>query len=156
MLVAEIDGGWERWSREIYYAAILFTEDGEEIFRAGAAGPRRPGKGSANEAEYLALEALLEGMIDRGLESEEVLVRSDSQLLVRQMKGIWRAKRGKYKAAYSRCRRLVDAQFDGITFEWISRDGNTRAHDLAEVYRDEFQLIPDLDEADRRFLQAIS
>lgn len=87
------------------------------------------GYGTNNQAEY---RALLEGLgeaVQRGIRN--LIVRSDSQLLVRQMLGEYKLKakglRGLKAEADALCERL-----DDVRFEYIPRERNARADELAK------------------------
>ena len=54
---------------------------------------------SNNYAEYSALASVLQRLLDLGL-AKDVTVRSDSKLLVSQMKGEWKVKGGGYLEKY--------------------------------------------------------
>lgn len=81
-----------------------------------------------NVAEYKAVIAGLElvGMFD----PDDVLVRADSQLLVRQLDGQYRVKAPNLKPLYEEVRRLVEA-LPSVDFEHVRREANTRADGLA-------------------------
>ena len=84
-------------------------------------------KMSNNVGEYSALVKLLE-WLDKILQpGEEVVVLSDSQMVVNQMKGEWQAKLGKlYYPYYRRALSLlvVDEFFERVKFKWVPREQN--------------------------------
>lgn len=89
------------------------------------------GEGVTNNfAEYFCLKRALERLADR--RDEEVVVRSDSKLLVNQMKGEWRFKRGAYARVYLEARELA-AGFKRIRFEWVPRERNAEADELTNI-----------------------
>lgn len=81
-----------------------------------------------NVAEYRAVIAGLE-LVER-LDPDEVTVRADSQLLVRQLAGEYRVKAPNLKPLYSQVRRLVD-RLGMVRFEHVPRESNTVADGLA-------------------------
>ncbi len=81
-----------------------------------------------NVAEYRAVVAGLE-LVAR-LDPDEVTVRADSQLLVRQLDGEYRVKAPNLKPLYVQVRRLADA-LGGVRFEHVPREANSRADGLA-------------------------
>lgn len=85
-----------------------------------------------NYAEYMALVEAL-NKISR-YKDEEVLVFSDSKLLVSQMRGEWKSRRGMYKAKLEEARNIA-SKFKKIKFVWIPRERNKEADRLSrEAY----------------------
>jgi ribonuclease HI len=83
-----------------------------------------------NYAEYESLvRALREA---RKFAGEEILVRSDSKLLVNQMGGEWKVRKGGYVERYAEAKELA-GQFRSLRFEWIPREENTEADELSRV-----------------------
>ncbi len=73
-----------------------------------------------NEAEYAAIIAALERAREDGL--AQVLVRSDSQLCVNQIKGQWQIKEERLRPLRDRAARLLKAS--GGRIEWVPREAN--------------------------------
>src|SRR5919109_4854826 len=71
------------------------------------------GWGTNNQAEYRGLEAGLRAAKGHGI--RDVLVRSDSQLLVRQMKGEYKVKDARLRLLKNEIDHLVSA-FDRVDF----------------------------------------
>jgi ribonuclease HI len=84
-----------------------------------------------NYAEYTALVEVLKRLKDLKT-AGEVVVRSDSQLLVGQMSKGWKVKGGGYTGKLKEARDLLK-QFDSITFEWIPREQNEEADLLSRI-----------------------
>lgn len=88
------------------------------------------GWGTNNEAEYKALIEGLREASEHGL--RELLVVSDSQLLVKQMQGEYRVKEPRLRKLKQQAdARLLD--FDSVRFEHTLRAGNERADALAKA-----------------------
>lgn len=88
------------------------------------------GYGTNNQAEY---RALLEGLgeaLQRGV--RDLLVISDSQLLVRQMQGEYKIKAPGLKGLKAEADALC-ARFDDVRFEHTLREGNEKADELAKM-----------------------
>jgi len=85
---------------------------------------------SNNVAEYAALVKALETLVAMRWTDDEIVVYSDSQLLVNQMSGRWQARGGMYYAKYLEAKELVK-QFSQIRFEWIPREQNEEADALS-------------------------
>ena len=96
------------------------------------------GKGpamSSNVAEYAALCEALEFLLTRKLEDSVIEVRSDSTLVVNQMSGNWKFRKGLYHEKYLEAVRLC-ARFAKLRFRWIPREENEEADLLSrEAYR---------------------
>lgn len=88
------------------------------------------GYGTNNQAEY---RALLEGLGEAASRGIRVLtVRSDSQLLVRQMLGEYKVKNKTLQALRREAEALVD-RFDRVRFEHVRREFNEIADELAKA-----------------------
>jgi len=62
----------------------------------------------------------------------DVLIRSDSQLLVGQMSAGWRVKGGMYVEKLKAVRDLL-REFGSVRFEWIPREQNQEADVLTRI-----------------------
>ena len=63
--------------------------------------------------------------------AKKVLVRSDSQLMVNQMKGKYKVKDAKLKLLKAELDHLVSG-FEDVHFDYVPRELNARADDLAK------------------------
>jgi ribonuclease HI len=95
------------------------------------------GWGTNNQAEYRALEAGLRAAKSHG--ARDVHVRSDSQLLMRQMTGEYKVKDPKLRLLKSEIDH-IRSNFDLVKFEYIPREQNERADVLAKAGAEEAQL----------------
>ena len=102
-------------------------------------GTRKLGDGSglagyevtSNYAEYTALTEALKRLKELGIEGD-VLIRSDSTLLVGQMSEGWKVKGGMYVDKLKEAKDLMK-EFGSIRFEWIPREQNTEADLLTRI-----------------------
>jgi ribonuclease HI len=92
------------------------------------------GHATNNVAEYQGLLAALDWAIANG--HQRVRVRSDSELLVRQMRGEYRVKSPGLQPLHARARGLV-ARIGQVTFEHVRRELNKEADRLANLAMDE-------------------
>ncbi len=92
---------------------------------------------SNNVGEYAALCEALRTLVKLNLTGEEVLVKSDSKLLVNQMNGVWRCHRGYYIQKYNEARDLVKL-FKNIRFLWVPREENSEADSLSRKAYEEY------------------
>ena len=85
-----------------------------------------------NESEYMALVVLLHKVPD----NSEILVHSDSTLVVNQMQGKWKIKDNGLYALYLLCTSKIKEKNLTVKFNWISRDINMVGRYL-ERHKDE-------------------
>ena len=85
------------------------------------------GEATNNVAEYTALIRALDKARDLG--GKRLAVRSDSDLMVQQMKGQYKVKNAGLVPLFDKARRLCQ-DFDSVTFRHIPREENTRADRL--------------------------
>jgi ribonuclease HI len=81
-----------------------------------------------NQAEYRSIIAGLEKAI--GLGARRVLVRSDSELLVKQLKGQYKIKNAALRLLYQEVIRLA-GPLDSFDIEYVPRERNAEADALA-------------------------
>jgi ribonuclease HI len=98
----------------------------DEKGRAVARISRRIGETTNNRAEYLALIAGLEEAARLG--AEQVIIRLDSQLIVRQLTGQYKSK--ELRPLYQKTIRLLE-RFESYSIEHIPGKENRAAHNLA-------------------------
>lgn len=98
-----------------------------------AEGSERIGRATNNQAEYEALVAALEAARDYGY--DEVHVRGDSELIVKQVRGEYDANDPTLREKRATVHELLSA-FDAWTLEHVPRAVNERADDLANEAMD--------------------
>jgi ribonuclease HI len=112
---------------------VLETPEGERL----TGGGRYLGEVTNNVAEY---EALLWGLeVAIGLGVRELTVFADSELLVRQINGVYRVKHPNMKPLYARAVRLM-ADLDKVDVRHVRRAENA----LADAYANEAMDLRDL------------
>jgi ribonuclease HI len=105
--------------------AYVITGDGlEPIEEAGCLG-----RMTNNQAEYTALVRALEHALELGGE-HRVLILSDSELMVKQMRGEYRVKNEDLLDLYEQARALSRRFAGGVTFQHVLRGKNKRADAL--------------------------
>ncbi|HYZ91708.1 MAG TPA: ribonuclease HI family protein [Actinomycetota bacterium] len=105
---------------------VVLIVDGETIVERS----EDTGYGTNNQAEYRALLEGLAEAVQRGI--HDLVVRSDSQLLVRQMLGEYKIKAKGLKGLKMEADALRE-RFDSVRFEHIPRERNERADELAKA-----------------------
>ncbi|SDX53730.1 ribonuclease HI [Halobellus clavatus] len=108
---------------------VIVTGDG-----IVAEGGQRIGETTNNRAEYEALERALEAARDHGF--DEVDVRGDAQLIVRQVTGEYDTNNPELQKRRVRVRELL-AEFDRWSIEHVPRAVNDRADSLANEALDD-------------------
>ena len=99
-----------------------------------AEGGETIGRATNNQAEYHALVTALEVADDIGF--DEVHVRGDSELIVKQVKGAWDTNDPDLRELRVQARELL-ARFDAWTLEHVPREINERADELANEALDD-------------------
>jgi ribonuclease HI len=122
--IANIDGASRGNPGPASYAVILKDPSGKVIFQLG----KKIGRQTNNVAEYYALLAALDYAVLHGIKA--LRIRSDSDLLVQQMRGRYRVKSADLKPLHERAVKLV-RQLDYFAIEHIPREMNREADGLA-------------------------
>ncbi|QDU34204.1 14.7 kDa ribonuclease H-like protein [Poriferisphaera corsica] len=86
-----------------------------------------------NSAEYNGLLHALEAA--KGLKADELLIHSDSQLMVRQINGEYKVKSPDLKPLYTKALRLIGG-FKKVDLVHVRREKNKRADELANLSMD--------------------
>ena len=86
---------------------------------------------TSNFAEYTAFAEALKKLKDLRI-AGDILVRSDSKLLVGQMGQGWKVKGGMYVEKLKEARDLLK-EFGSVRYEWIPREQNREADLLTRI-----------------------
>ncbi|QSG05434.1 ribonuclease HI [Halapricum desulfuricans] len=97
-------------------------------------GSERIGRATNNRAEYEGLVKAVEVAADHGF--EEIRIRSDSELVVKQLRGEWNTNDPDLRERRVRARELL-TDFDSWSIEHVPRAVNERADRLANEALDE-------------------
>lgn len=108
-------------------AAIGFTLQIEGEPRMEFA--ERIGRATCNEAEYHSLIGGLRLALDEGV--DDIAVRGDSQLVVRQIRGEWRTNKQHLRVLRDEANELL-GQFDTFEIKHVPRVENSVADSLVE------------------------
>lgn len=128
--VAYIDGGARGNPGPAGSGAVLMDPDGQERIRM----KRYLGETTNNVAEYSALVMVLEKAVALGIESLEI--RSDSQLLVRQMSGRYKVKSPNLIPLFLKAQALARG-FERVVYTHVPREQNRLADRLANEAMDQ-------------------
>lgn len=132
MIIAYIDGGARGNPGPAGYGVRVETTDGKLLAELHAP----VGIATNNVAEYNGLLAALRYAAQAG--HRDLLVRSDSELIVKQMRGEYRVKHPGLRPLHSEALSFV-GRFDRVRFEHVSRTRNVEADRLANLAMDEAQ-----------------
>ena len=126
---ANIDGGSRGNPGPAGYGVRIEREDGSVVELKEALA-----LATNNVAEYTGLLAALRWAVANGIAT--LHIRSDSELLVKQMKGQYRVKNAGLQPLYEEAVALT-RQIGRVTFEHVRREFNTDADRLANEAMDE-------------------
>jgi len=127
--VANIDGASRGNPGPASYAVVLRDSSGKVILELS----KHIGRETNNVAEYYALLAALDSAASHGIQA--LRVRSDSELLVRQMQGRYKVKSADLKPLHERALRLA-RQLSYFAIEHVPRERNRDADGLANLALD--------------------
>ena len=128
-LVVHFDGGSRGNPGPAGIGVTLADEEGTPLYELG----EFLGRCTNNVAEYTAL---LRGLhAAKTLGAAKLAVHSDSELLVRQINGIYKVKSPDLKPLFQKAVALINAIGD-VTVSHVYREGNTRADELANLAMD--------------------
>lgn len=117
---------------------------------------------SNNVAEYSAAIEAFRWLLDNRLFDEHIVVKSDSELLINQLSGIYAVRARRVRPLYEELKRLVEEtkrvvrnqrKMPKIKFEWIPREENEEVDALSRrAYEDFCVCNPDALERYARYL----
>ena len=129
-LISHSDGGARGNPGPAGYGVVIQDQSGKKI----ATLSQYLGHQTNNFAEYQGLIAALEYAIDHGHKALKVV--SDSELLVRQIKGIYKVKNQALKDLHARAKDVI-AKLDWFQIEHALREHNHEADRLANEAMDQ-------------------
>ena len=129
VFVANVDGASRGNPGPASYAVILRGPGGRSRFEVA----KYIGQATNNVAEYYGLITALDYAAAHGI--HHLLVRSDSELLVRQMQGRYKVKSPDLRPLYERARTMASG-LAYFAIEHVPREQNREADDLANLALD--------------------
>jgi ribonuclease HI len=133
-LVAHIDGGARGNPGPAGYGVVIEDEKGRKI----AALSDYLGHRTNNYAEYSGLLAALQYAVDHGYKALKVI--SDSELMVRQMRGQYKVKNPTLIELHARAKELI-AKLDWFEIGHVLRESNREADRLANEAMDRGRIL---------------
>lgn len=133
--LAHVDGASRNNPGPAAYGIVLRRPDGSVAERLS----KYIGVKTNNEAEYFGLIAALDAAAAQGV--SKLRVRSDSELLTRQMQGAYRVKSASLRPLHEQAQRLA-RRFAYLSFEHVPRVENAEADRLANDALDRSSRSP--------------
>lgn len=127
--LANIDGASRGNPGPASYAVVMRDPEGKVVLQLA----KKIGRETNNVAEYYALLTALDYATSHGIVA--LRIRSDSELLVRQMLGQYKVKSPDLKPMYERAAKLA-RQLQYFAIEHVRRELNRDADELANVALD--------------------
>jgi len=127
---ANIDGGSRGNPGPASYGVVIRDPRGQVVARL----KKYIGRSTNNVAEYYGLIAALDYAQQHGIRA--LRVESDSELLVRQMRGQYKVKSPELRPLYERARKMAQT-FDSFKIDHVYREQNAEADALANEALDE-------------------
>lgn len=128
-LILQFDGGSRGNPGPAGIGVVVRAQDGTPLVTLG----RFIGRATNNVAEYRALITAMEEA--KKLGAKNILIKGDSELIIKQMNGEYRVKHPDMKVLYEKAQSLLSG-FDQSSIEHNLRDKNTLADKLANLAMD--------------------
>ena len=128
-MIVHVDGGSRGNPGPAGYGVRVSQPDGTVVAELSES----IGTATNNVAEYRGLLAALEWALANG--APDLVIHSDSELLVKQMRGEYRVKHPNLQPLHAEARRLV-ARLGHVRFVHVRRELNTHADQLANQAMD--------------------
>jgi ribonuclease HI len=121
------------------YGVVVYCDDEKLIEKYGLACKPWSWEASSNFAEYKGLVEGLKILQKKGL-IKGVVIKGDSQLVIKQMKGEYKVKAKRLFTLYNDAKRIA-SYFKDLNFQWIPRELNKEADLLSrKAYYDYLSL----------------
>jgi probable phosphoglycerate mutase len=128
-MIVHIDGGSRGNPGPAGYGVRVSTADGSVVTEISES----IGTATNNVAEYRGLLAALEWAVEN--RQPDLVIHSDSELLVKQMRGEYRVKHPGLQPLHAEAKRLL-ARLGRVRFVHVRREYNTHADGLANQAMD--------------------
>jgi ribonuclease HI len=147
---ANIDGGSRGNPGPASYGVVVRNEYGEIVAKL----KKYIGRTTNNVAEYYGLIAALDYAQSHGVRA--LRIESDSELLVRQMRGHYKVKSADLRPLYERAKKMSQT-FESFRIDHVYRGQNSEADALANEALDETSGLtkPEIQKNESRDAQAV-
>ena len=139
LITVEFDGGSRGNPGPAGIGIVLRAQDGTPLLTLG----RFIGRATNNVAEYQALIIALQKAQELG--AKKLLIRGDSELIIKQMNGEYRVRHPELKPLYEEAYRLLH-QFKEAKLEHNLRHKNTLADKLAYLAMDKKKEVTEAED----------
>jgi ribonuclease HI len=129
---ANIDGGSRGNPGPAAYGVVIRDAKGEIVAKL----KKYIGRMTNNVAEYYGLIAALDYMQSQGIKA--LRIESDSELLVKQMRGLYKVRSPELQPLYERARKMA-AALESFRIDHVYREQNREADALANQAMDEVE-----------------
>ena len=136
-LTLQFDGGSRGNPGPAGTGSVVLAEDGTPLVTLG----RFIGRATNNVAEYRALITAIEEA--KKLGAENILIRGDSELVIKQMTGVYRVKNPDMQKLWAEAKELLRG-FNSHKFEHNLRHHNSLADKLANLAMDKRQDVTEV------------
>lgn len=114
----------------IGYGATIY-KDSKKIYEISKEYEHPKGlKTTNNMAEYCAAYASLRYLHHKGWNEHPIILRGDSQLVIKQLNGEWQIGKGAYVNLAEKTKDILK-NFTQVQFEWLHRSFNSDADKLS-------------------------
>jgi ribonuclease HI len=137
-LTLQFDGGSRGNPGPAGIGVVVAAADGIPLITLG----RFIGRATNNVAEYKALITAMEQALTLG--AKKVIIRGDSELVIKQMTGVYRVKNPDMRILFDQAK-IVLAKFTHFKFEHNLRHKNVLADKLANLAMDKRADVTDVD-----------
>ena len=132
MIEAYFDGLCEPNPGGVATYGFVVRKDGKTVYEGhGLAGTPKTPQATNNVAEYTGLIKALEWLLGQKT-GGPIIIRGDSDLVIKQVKGLYKVKSGLLAPLHRRVKELQE-EFKDISFEWIQRERNSDADRLTNL-----------------------
>jgi ribonuclease HI len=124
--------------------AFIVKSDGKIIYSDyGVAGEPFSEDSTNNVAEYTALAKALQWLLAHNYSTKKIEIKSDSQLVVNQLKGDYKVKAKRIMSLYKQVL-LLKNKFQDLQIKWVPREENREADKLTnKAYNKALQDNPE-------------
>ncbi len=129
-MVLNTDGGARGNPGPGAIGVILRNGDGEKVFELG----KYIGKATNNEAEYQAVIAGLQIALEKN--ASELLCKLDSELVVKQLNGLYKVKDKRMKEFWSNAK-AIEKNFKKVEYTHVPRSENSEADEIVNKVLDD-------------------
>lgn len=133
MIEAWFDGACEPYNPFGHTSyGLVVKKDGETIYTESNYAGNGPGY-SNNVGEYLGIINIFQYLKRNSLNQENIQIYGDSALVINQIQGKWKIKRGIY-VEYAKLAKKLSKAFPNTVYQWIPREQNEEADELSKNF----------------------